>query len=96
MILSSRLAAPILLARRAFSLQPDPFAKFAEGIMRGNQKVFNRVAADIAGRGLPAGAATRRAMPGTASAHAGAPAWGGTAPDGAGSYGTGPLPPVDR
>jgi hypothetical protein len=29
MILSSRLAAPILLARRAFSLQPDPFAKFA-------------------------------------------------------------------
>ena len=96
MILSSRLAAPILLARRAFSLQPDPFAKFArrgvfhrgagdfgrarpppgireratpprarskretsqaEGIMRGNQKVFNRVAADIAGRGLPAGAA---------------------------------------
>jgi len=31
MILSSRLAAPcVLLARRAFSLQPDPFAKFAE------------------------------------------------------------------
>ena len=53
----SRLAAPcLLLSQRAYSLAAsDGFAKFATGFMRGNQKVFDRIADDLAGRNLPAG-----------------------------------------
>ena len=46
----------LLLATPSYGMRADPFAKFAQGFMRGNQPAFNRIAADIAGRGLPAGA----------------------------------------
>ena len=44
-------------ARLSMTAAADPFAKFASGLMRCNQKCFDRVADDLAGRGLPAGAA---------------------------------------
>ena len=44
-------------ARLSMTAGADPFAKFASGLMRCNQKCFDRVADDLAGRGLPAGAA---------------------------------------
>ena len=46
-------------ARLSMTAAADPFAKFASGLMRCNQKCFDRVADDLAGRGLPAGAAVR-------------------------------------
>lgn len=51
-----RLAA--LCLRRSASGRSDPvdgFAKFSTGLMRGNQKMFDRVASDLAARQLPAG-----------------------------------------
>ena len=56
-IAAPRRLATLCLLRSASGLSGpvDGFAKFSTGLMRGNQKMFDRIASDLSDRQLPAG-----------------------------------------